>query len=210
MPLEKIVIDRDRAWGIWQINEEEEELSALLPSESIPSSIHNSQKRCEHLGARILAKEIAHALGLTYDGIIKDVYGKPFLQGHPHHLSLSHSYPYVAALVDRESSAGIDLEQPKEKLLRIAARILHQEELVDAGADLLKHCVYWCAKEALIKFHGKKDLIFAENLLISPFSRKTEGDITGRIIVDNVETIVPLYYMVYPNFVMVFNKRSAR
>ena len=210
MPLEKIVIDRDRAWGIWQIRENEAELSALLPTEQIPPSIHNSQKRCEHLSARILVSEIMSALGLSYQGIVKDDYGKPFLHAHPHQLSLSHSYPYVAALIDSVASAGIDLEQPKQKLLRIAPRILHADELADAGVDLLKHCIYWCAKETLIKVHGKKDLIFAENLLITPFSMKNEGDITGRIIVDHRETIVPLYYMLSPYFVMVFNKRATQ
>jgi 4'-phosphopantetheinyl transferase len=209
MPLEKIVLDHDRAWALWQIREDETTLAEQLPTEIVPSSITNVQKRCEWLTGRILVKEMMQSLGLTYQGITKDAYGKPFPAGYPHQLSLSHSYPYVAALIDKVESAGIDLEQPKKKLLRIAPRVLHETELKDAGDDLMKHCIYWCSKEVLVKVHGKKDLTFAENILINPFSRQSEGDITGRIIADNSVRIVPLYYRLYPNFVLVFNKRSA-
>ena len=115
--------------------------------------------------------------------------------------------PYVAALVDRTYPVGIDLEQPKDKLLRIAHRILHEEELVSAGKDLVKHTIFWCAKEALVKLHGQKNLVFAENLLIDGFELETEGDIRGRIIVTDSERVIPLHHILFPNFVVVFNLR---
>lgn len=208
MPLENIVFDHDRAWALWQIREDETTLAQQLPAEIIPSSITNVQKRCEFLSGRILVKEMMQAMGLIYQGLTKDEYGKPFPSGYSFQLSLSHSFPYVAAIIDKIESVGIDLEQPKTKLLKIAPRVMHLEELEDAGSDLIKHCIYWCAKEAMVKVHGKKGLTFAENLLISPFLRKSEGFITGRIIVDNTVTVVPLYYRLYPNFVLVFNQRS--
>lgn len=208
MPLENIVLEHDRAWALWQIREDETSLAQQLPSEIVPSSLTNSQKRLEWLSGRVLVKEIMQAMGLVYRGITKDEYGKPFPAGSPYQLSLSHSYPYVAALIDKVESVGIDLEQPKQKLLKIAPRIMHAEEFADAGTDVIKHCIYWCAKEVLVKVYGKKDLTFAENLLISPFLRKSEGFITGRILVENTVRMVPLYYRVYPNFILVFNKRS--
>jgi phosphopantetheinyl transferase len=112
----------------------------------------------------------------------------------------------VAAIIDHDKTVGIDLEQPKEKLLKIAPRILANEELADAGDDITKHCVYWCAKEALIKVYGKKDLTLAENLIISPFQLENEGNITGRIIVKNTITTIPLKYQVFESFVIVFNQ----
>jgi phosphopantetheinyl transferase (holo-ACP synthase) len=127
--------------------------------------------------------------------------------GHPYHLSLSHSYPYVATLVDKNISVGIDLEQPKHKLLRIAPRIFTPTEQTDAGQDVVKLCVYWCAKEALIKVYGQKDLVFSENLIIEPFTLKATGNLSGRIIVGDSERVIPLQYIVYPNFVLVFNQQ---
>jgi phosphopantetheinyl transferase len=207
MPLEKIKAEGNRCWGLWKLEEEEQALADNLESaEALPDSITNHQKRLEWLGGRILIKAMMARLGQSYAGIIKDEFGKPYPRNSTYQLSLSHSYPYVAALMDAKGPVGIDLEQPKEKLLRIAPRVLHPSELIDAGDNLIKHCIYWCAKESLVKVHGKKDLTFAENLLISPFSQETGGDIVGRIIVDHHETMVPLYYRVLPNFVLVFSK----
>ncbi|HYG19627.1 MAG TPA: 4'-phosphopantetheinyl transferase superfamily protein [Ohtaekwangia sp.] len=209
MPLEKIVLDHGRAWALWRILESEEALAAQNPWDILSPTVTNPQKRREWLAGRVLVKHIMHELGLPFSGITKDEFGKPFLKGYSFHLSLSHSFPYVAALLDKSQSAGIDLEQPKEKLLKIAPRVLHVDEAADAGADIIKHCIYWCAKEALVKVHGKKDLTFAKNLMVSSFSMKDEGDLLGRIIVDDREQVVPLYYMRYPNFVLVFSKRST-
>jgi 4'-phosphopantetheinyl transferase len=210
MALEEIEITKDRGRALWKIEEDEDELRKMIGAvDPIPASVHNPKKRMEWLAGRVVVKAILEQLGLTFKGIVKDEFGKPFPKAYDYQLSLSHSYPYVTALVDREPPTGIDLEQPKEKLLRIASRVFRHDELKDAGSDITKLCIYWCAKEALIKVYGKKDLTLAENLIISPFSRESEGNILGSIIVKDVETIIPLYYKVYPNFVVVYTKRNA-
>jgi 4'-phosphopantetheinyl transferase len=206
MPLEKIHTETDRAWGLWLIQETEEELVALMNSESIPATFTKPSKRLEHIAARALVLELMTSLNEHYKGIRKDEFGKPFPDGSNFQLSLSHSYPYVAALLDRNTSAGIDLEQFKPKLLKIAPRVLSDAEFRDAGDNLKKHCVYWCAKEALIKIYGKKDLVLAQNLQIAPFELHEEGLISGKIIVNGIETKVPLYYQVNDEFAVVLNK----
>jgi hypothetical protein len=112
----------------------------------------------------------------------------------------------VAAILHRNKNVGIDLEQPKNKLLTIAPRVLAEEELNDAGTDIVKHCVYWCAKETLIKIHGEKDLILSKQLLVTPFALRKKGHIIGRIIANKSETAIPLHYIVYDNFVVVVSK----
>ena len=134
MPLEKIKAEQNRCWGLWKVEEDEPTLAANLESvETIPTAMTNPQKRLEWVSGRILVKALMARLGLTYHGIEKDEFGKPFPKSSSYQLSLSHSYPYVAALLDLKGAVGIDLEQPKEKLLRIAPRVLHTEELKDAG-----------------------------------------------------------------------------
>ncbi len=207
MPVEKIISDANRSWGLWLIQESEVALQQQLGNQfQIPDSFTNLKKRLEWLAGRLLIRELLSSMHVSFEGILKDQYGKPFLKNCPHHISLSHSYPYVAAIVDVEKTVGIDLEQPKEKLLRIAPRVLATAELADAGENLTKHCVYWCAKETLIKVYGKKDLILAENLQISPFELKKEGNITGRIIVKDSTTDLPLVYRVFDDFVITFNQ----
>lgn len=206
MPLEKIVIEKDRAWALWRITEDEESLRRKLDNfEPLPENIAHASKRIEWLAGRVLLTTLFDALSIPFRGITKNDFGKPFPTGYDHHLSLSHSFPFVAALVDKHGHAGIDLEQPKVKLFRVAHRIFHRDELKDAGNDLIKHCVYWCAKETLVKIYGKKDLTFAEHLLIDAFQLAEAGDIRGRIIAGGTEYVVPLHYEVYPGFVLVFN-----
>jgi phosphopantetheinyl transferase len=207
MPLEKIHQEEDRAWALWKITEEESALLADVQAyEDIPSSLTNHYKRLEFIAGRVLVKHLMSSMGLAFAGIRKDEFGKPFPAGSAYQLSLSHSYPYVAALVDRNQSVGIDLEQPKPKLIKIAPRVMNKIELADAGDDMIKLCVYWCAKEAMIKIYGKKDLTLAENLAVNPFQLNQEGLILGRIIVHGKETEVPLQYLVTRDFVVAFNR----
>jgi phosphopantetheinyl transferase len=141
---------------------------------------------------------------LPYSGIHKDEFGKPFLRELTHHISLSHAYPYVAVQLDSNKSVGIDIEQPTEKLLRIAPRVLSMEELENAGSDIRKHCVYWCAKEALYKVYGKRGLHFADQLLVEPFILEETGDLKGTITVREEKLNVALSYEIEPEFVVVY------
>jgi 4'-phosphopantetheinyl transferase len=191
---------------LWRLAENEDFLKALVPGlEPIPNHITNTNKRLEFIGARVLVAHLLKQWGYDFHGLTKDEFGKPYPKNYPFEISLSHSYPYVAAIIQTKGPVGIDLEQPKPKLLRVATRVLHPEELKDAGDDIIKHCLYWSAKETLVKIHGKKDLVFAENIRISPFSREKMGFLVGRLIVNSIETAIPLQYFVEANFVVVLN-----
>jgi 4'-phosphopantetheinyl transferase len=207
MPLENLHLENNYAWALWRLTEEESVLKAVIPNlEPIPATITNDSKRLEFIGARVLIAALLKQWGYPFNGLIKDEFGKPYPKGYPFQISLSHSYPYVAAVIHKTGLTGIDLEQPKPKLLRVATRVLHAEELVDAGQDLVKHCIYWCAKEALVKIHGKKDLTFAENIRINSFRMEKSGFIVGRLIVNKTETTIPLQYHVHEHFVVVLNR----
>jgi 4'-phosphopantetheinyl transferase len=163
-------------------------------------------KRLEWMAGRILIRKLVEKAGLTYKGLYKDEFGKPFLTDYSHHISLSHSYPHVAAQIDRLQSVGIDVEQPKEKLLKIAHRVLSKPEEIDAGNDIHKNCVYWCAKEALYKIHGKRGLSFSEHLNVQPFVLKQKGNLIGKISAQNNEQLINLEYSVEDTFVVVYTK----
>lgn len=203
MPVEGIHTTTDAIWGYWRIDEAESSLSEEVPAEQIPAAVTNPLKRLEFLAGRVLIKSLLNEWGIRFPGLTKDAFGKPFLAESEIRISLSHSYPYVAAILHRHKNVGIDLEQPKTKMLRIGPRVLAADELVDAGKNIIKHCIYWCSKEALVKIHGKKDLVFSKNLLITPFSLASRGYLIGRIVADKIETTIPLEYIVTDNFVVV-------
>lgn len=204
MPLREFHPNGEQSgWAIWHVTETEEQLSSGIVG-VLPSEIINEKKRLEWLGSRHLILTLCNHLGLRFFGIRKNDFGKPHLEKYPHHISLSHSFPFVAAQIDYDRPVGIDLEQPREKLLKIAPRILSSTELKDAGDDVVKHCVIWCAKEALFKIHGGKGgLHFSNQLNLKPFQLQEEGSLTGIISENGTKTQVELNYEVNPDFVLV-------
>lgn len=197
--------EKQSGWALWFITEQESELTEAS-GEQVDSSIVSYTKRLEWLAGRALLKSLVEQCGLEFNGITKDEFGKPFLKGYSNPISLSHSYPYVAAQIDTKVEVGIDLEQPKSKLLNIANRVLSATEFKDAGNDVIKHCIYWCAKEAMYKSYGKRGLHFADHLLISPFELKRSGDLAGRIIANGTQRELELAYSVQPDYVLVHTK----
>jgi 4'-phosphopantetheinyl transferase len=207
MPLHRIEWKGDQSgWGLWHITETEAALGVEAEPENCPADITNPVKRTEWLAGRVLVRRLVEKAGLRYDGLTKDEFGKPWLKGYGHHVSLSHSFPYVAAQLHVARAVGIDIEQPKPKLLRIAPRILSSAEVADAGDNLVKNCVYWCAKEALYKIYGRRGLSFISHLSVEAFGLKEEGDINGRIAIANTDEHVTLQYSIFRDFVMVRTK----
>lgn len=206
MPIKQLHGNNHEQWALWYIDENEEYLAQQV-NERVPIEIISSRKRLEWLAARALIKVLAERAGLVFMGTAKDEFGKPGLTGHPKvFISLSHSFPYVAAQISATQSVGIDVEQPRPKLLTIAPRILAENELTNAGHDVVKHCLYWCAKEALYKIYGKGGLHFRHQLNLEPFTRELSGTLSGIISGNSEKQKVTLGYEVHPDFVVVFTQ----
>lgn len=206
MPLQLIHTTPTQVLALWRITEKEEVLSSLLETkEQIPAALIHPHKRTEFLASRVLTQTLLKQFNQTYAGIYKNEFGKPFLTNSSIHISQSHSYPYVAVLLDSEKNVGIDLEQKKSKLQRIAPRVFNDRELANAGDDLTKLCILWCAKETLIKLYGKKDLILKEEIAIDPFILSTAGLLGTRIANRHGASFYTLQYLVEEDFVLVFN-----
>ncbi len=210
MPLHKLEwTSPGCGWAVWRIEEDESTLSREMPGEQCPSEIHSTPKRLEWWAARVLLNRLLADAGLIFGGVLKDEFGKPFLKSYPHFISLSHSFPYIAVQIDTKSPVGIDVEQPKSKLLRVAPRILSPTEVTDAGNDVVKNCVYWCAKESLYKIHGKRGLVFSKHLLVDPFEIRSMGRLRGRIIGGGSQ-LITLGYHIQSDFVLVFTVPTDR
>ncbi len=205
LELDKILVGKI---ALWCITEDERFLANQANVEKCPDEIISKQKRLEWLSGRLLIRHIVETSGLSYKGIRKDEFGKPYLNDIDQHISLSHSYPYVAAQLHPHHSVGIDIEQPKDKLLKIAPRILDQTELKNAGENIVKHCVYWCAKEALYKVYGRRGLLFTNHLHVKPFELKERGDLEGWITIGSDKLFNQLHYIVTEDYVLVYSKTN--
>lgn len=199
MPLTKIEnIDHNSSWALWEINESTTELLALCKlspqDKKSYSEMRHTTKSEELLAGRLATGALAASLGIPYEGLYKDDCDKPYLVNSTCHISISHAHPFAIAVIHRCKPVGIDIEKPQPKLLKVAQKFLNKEERMDAREDLNKLCVYWCAKEALYKIHGRKKLNFKKNLSVEPFVMHDAGNLNCYIILNGVKEAYQLFY----------------
>jgi phosphopantetheinyl transferase len=142
--------DSGGVFAVWNIEESEQALHDLcFLSKSEITELNNTshpQKRLELLAGKKTVSFLTEQLGLSYSGIRKDEFGKPFLRDANGQISISHSYPYAAGIFHPSRSVGIDMEFPKNKLRRIAQKFLNEDELGFTGEEIEKLCIFWAAK----------------------------------------------------------------
>ena len=173
----QVDINGDCIARLQAITEDEPTLRAGLPltvseQEDLAGISHPSQ-RIEWLACRVAIRQLVEAQGMSYKGLRKDEFGKPHLIDSPWHISLSHTSGWAAAVLHRSRPVGIDIEPIREQFKRVVPRVLSESEINHAAGDPNRLAVYWCAKEALYKLYGKRQLTFREHLQVEPFA---DGD----------------------------------
>lgn len=156
--------------AIWHIAEPE---AFFGEKTRVISHIKHSRKRAEHLCGRFLLQHLREDFPLFH--IAPDVHDKPRVPMNRYFFSISHSYPYVAALISDREECGIDLQVWKDNIADIAHMFLSEEEaaLCDGNKELLTLC--WSAKEAAYKWYGRRGAEFIDDLPIS----EVVGDKSG-------------------------------
>ena len=110
--------------------------------------------------------------------VLKDSFGKPYLQNSDKKISLSHSGKNIAAVIS-DKNIGIDIQNISPKVDLIKKKFLTEKEL-EFGIDPEILNLMWTIKEAVYKAYGKKKLSFKENIIINGFKREKN------IIISNV------------------------
>ena len=96
------------------------------------------------------------------------------------------------------------MENFNDKILKIEHKYLNEQEIFDANHELIKLMVYWSAKEALYKIHGRRKISFSEQLEINPFEIQNTGILEGKIICDRIIERIELLFKVTDDYVMVY------
>jgi phosphopantetheine--protein transferase-like protein len=135
-----------------------------------------------------------------------DEVGKPYLQFKSHHLSVSHAGKFSAAIVNKNSLVGIDIEKVHPKIHKIVHKFLSEKEIMNISPanDIDSLYVCWGAKEALYKLYGKKNLLFIENILLDSFVYSGSGDITGTISTNEFKQKFNLHYEKLQDYMLVY------
>lgn len=136
---------------------------------------YSEQKYIEELSSARRKIERATAIWLSrqlaghFNSIYYDEFKKPHFTEANYFLSFSHTNNYAASIVHPEKRVGIDIEKIDNKALKVASKFLNMNEYKILSKQFDKELfatVYWAAKEALYKLHGKKSLIFATQILV--------------------------------------------
>lgn len=191
--------------GIWNITEQEEELEDLLrpsPQEKDHlTTIKAPQRRLHWLAGRLLAAHyLPDAKQIEYSAT-----GQPRLPRSSQYFSIAHSGQY-AALSLAEKPTGVDIELIAPRIRKVAGRFMHPEELSQAaqcpGDDTL--LIYWCAKEALIKWCADPSIDFRHHIRIEPFTNKGNGTIAALINCHETRNQVDLLYEKLDQYMLVY------
>lgn len=163
--------------------------------------IQNAGSRLQWYATRHLVNELCG----SYTTVLKDEYNKPYLSNGPQ-LSLTHTANYAGAIISKQI-VGIDLEALRPKVERIAHKFLRPDEIaaIPEAEKMEKLILYWSAKEALYKLHGRKQLEFITQLLIDPFTLQQQGTLIARIIANDIAPDnLTVHYQFFDNHVLTY------
>jgi phosphopantetheinyl transferase len=197
--------------GVWNVEEPEAFFAdqlELQPAEWEELSPTKGRRRLEWLACRYLLHRMLSGTGLSVPRIAvhKDDCGKPYLANASRHLSFSHSHEWVAAIL-ADRPAGIDIQKFVKKIASIAHKFMRQEEMDSLlpGTRLEHLHLYWCAKEAVYKAHGRRQLDFRRHIFIEPFSfEKNGGKAQGHIRKDDFSGDYDLTYEILGDYFLVY------
>jgi len=158
-------------WMIWEITED---LSFFqtFPENWTENKDHEivSQKKLESSAARFCLWTLCQQIpAVTWD-LRKDERNRPYFDQSDYHISLSHSFPFVAAVISYKKSTGIDLERFGRNVEKIGPRFLTAEEWnlwQNSHSDLTKA---WTCKEAIYKAMAVPGLGFQQDIQLPQFA----------------------------------------
>lgn len=193
-------IDAHTELAVWKIEESKAELRAGLQLRQheldVIASFKSEKRALQWLSTRLLLRTMLDTT--EYIDCQMDDHGKPYLINYNYHISFSHSYDYAAVMVSRNSAikVGLDMEFIKDKITVIKHKFLSELELVQpqikTNIDALYVC--WCAKEAIYKWHGRKQLEFKRDIYIKPFNLGTKGELSVDVALENGKRTLKVNY----------------
>lgn len=153
-------------WMIWEITEDLPFFQTYPENWLTHKSQENSasQKKIESSAARFCLWNLCQQISKGPWDLRKDERNRPYFDSSNFHISLSHSFPFVAAVISHEKPVGIDLERYGRNVEKIGPRFLSAEEW-DRWHDSHAHLTMaWTCKEAIYKAMGVPGLAFQPDI----------------------------------------------
>jgi phosphopantetheinyl transferase len=164
-------ISQNLSVAVWQITETEEFFYNFLrlsaEDEAKIKSIKLQKVRLQKLACRAA---LADLFGKNEVSITYSENGQPQLKNH--YISFSHTEKTVAVAL-ATTPVGIDIEEITPRILPLYPRFMSPKEMETCDVENMNDLYYfWCAKEAMYKWHALKNLDFIEDLFVDKNERK--------------------------------------
>lgn len=197
-------INENTRLGVWKIEETEEFFKNNVPQHR---DVTHPHKRLQHLAGRFLLQFLFP--DFPYNLVQIADTRKPYLPEEQYHFSISHCGDYAAAIVSSTKRVGVDIEEPKDKILGIAGKFLtdkecsiFNEEIVfnKANTDNIKHTtLLWSAKEAVFKWYGLGSVDFRQHIQLQ---NRHEGKETIDCFFSKTNSSLVIHYRFFDGLVL--------
>jgi len=203
-------IDADTEFALWKIEEKAGDLYNQLQlndhEKAYVEQLSHGKRHLHWLGTRVLLRKMLNTD--EYIDCQVDEHGKPYLVHLPYHISLSHSFDYAAVMMSKTRPVGIDIEQVKQKVERIAHKFMRPAEMgfISTQDKIQQLYVCWCAKEAVYKCYGQKEISFADNISLKPFNFAKDGHVNAHLNKGEVALDYRVDYLQYEDYMIGYVK----
>ncbi len=160
-------VGHDSLAAIWKIDEPE---VFFTQRTGITPDIKNEKRRMEHLAGRFLLKHLKEDFPLL--NIRPDEHDKPRIADNQYYFSISHSWPYVAAIVSPYHECGMDIQVWHERMTLLQHKYLSPDEQSFFNDDPQMLTMAWSAKEAAYKWQGMRGVEFTDHLILNYLEKK--------------------------------------
>ena len=177
MPLHKVVyLSNNTKLYLWKITEDFDTLFNEVPLKDSSLKRLKDMKSESHQKGFLAVRMLLKHLDYTDFDLYYDEFGKPHIKPQgcsikEVEISISHSNDFSAVVIS-EQKVGLDLEQLKEKTLKIAPRFMDVSHLDNLSQEekIKKATVVWGIKECIFKIKNEKGISFPNHIFEDDFS----------------------------------------
>ena len=177
MPLHKVVyLSNNTKLYLWKITEDFDTLFNEVSLKDSSLKRLKDMKSESHQKGFLAVRMLLKHLDYTDFDLYYDEFGKPHIKPQgcsikEVEISISHSNDFSAVVIS-EQKVGLDLEQLKEKTLKIAPRFMDVSHLDNLSQEekIKKATVVWGIKECIFKIKNEKGISFPNHIFEDDFS----------------------------------------
>ncbi len=206
MPLYKsIQVDLTTQVLVWKITESYSDLFRTAPLKDV--CLHRLERMKSELHQRgfLSVRKLLEQAGYTDFDLSYDQNGKPHLKDG-RHISISHSFNFSAIIIS-DRNIGIDLEQQREKIIRIADKFTDFDsdffDKSNVEQTVRQLTAIWGIKESIYKFYSLNGLSLKEHMNVLPFDLE-KGQLEAVVTYDNFSNKHQAKFLEFEGYTLVY------